>query len=130
RDRQLTYRELDEASNRLARQLDELGVCPGDRVALYLDKSLESVIAVYGIMKAGAAYVPFDPDAPVTRLAYIAGNCTTACVVTGVEKREQWEALLGSGAPVSTFIVLNATDIDERVGGARVVGRDVVDAQS
>ena len=55
-------------SNGLAHVLRDQGVKPGDRVGVYLKKSLETAIAVYGIWKAGAAYVPFDPNAPVNRL--------------------------------------------------------------
>src|SRR5687767_12175067 len=54
--RNLSYRELDEASNRLARLLVETGVGRGDRVALYLDKSVESYIAIHAVLKADAAY--------------------------------------------------------------------------
>ncbi len=77
RDRSLTYRELDQRSNRIAQLLVGQGVVKGDRVGLYLDKSLESVVAVYGIMKTGAAYVPLDPDAPAARLAYIAATAAS-----------------------------------------------------
>ncbi|MGH2726456.1 MAG: AMP-binding protein, partial [Actinomycetota bacterium] len=69
-DRTITYADLAAASNRLATMLIELGVRRGDRVGFYLDKSLESVIGIYGIMATGAAYVPFDPRAPIQRLAY------------------------------------------------------------
>ena len=51
--------------------LKELGVKRGDRVGIFMNKSLESVISLYGIMKAGAAYVPLDPFAPSARLSYV-----------------------------------------------------------
>src|SRR5438034_10709307 len=73
-DETITYAELEAASNRLANLLSSLGARRGDRVALYLDKSIASVIAVYGIMKTGSSYVPLDPGAPPARLAYILVN--------------------------------------------------------
>jgi amino acid adenylation domain-containing protein len=86
KDKCLSYRELDELSNRLANVLVRHGVRAGDRVGLYLNKSVESVVAVFGIMKAGAAYVPLDPSAPVKRVSFIIGNCTMKAVVTTRKK--------------------------------------------
>ncbi len=71
----MTYRQLDEESNRFSHLLIDHGVQPGDRVGLYLDKSLEAVVAIYAVLKAGAVYVPLDSRAPATRLAYIAADC-------------------------------------------------------
>src|SRR5689334_3402383 len=70
-ERTITYAQLDTQANAVANLLIAAGVRRGDRVALYLDKSLESILAVYGILKTGAAYVPLDPQAPTARLAYI-----------------------------------------------------------
>src|SRR2546423_9859878 len=63
----LTYGELEAASNGVARALIAGGVRRGDRVGIHLSKRVESVAAVYGAMKAGAAYVPLDPKAPLRR---------------------------------------------------------------
>src|SRR3546814_5958680 len=63
----LTYRELHEAAVQLRDQLVAAGVGPGDRVGLYLEKSLASVAAIFGLLNAGAAYVPVDPHAPPER---------------------------------------------------------------
>src|SRR6266567_2672656 len=68
--RQLTYRELDEASSRLARELIAHGVGAGDVVALGIARSLESVLAVWAIAKTGAAYVPVDPSYPAERIGH------------------------------------------------------------
>ncbi|MEE8059880.1 MAG: amino acid adenylation domain-containing protein, partial [Pseudomonadales bacterium] len=78
----LTYRELLEASDRVATQLIELGVVRGQRVAVVADRSTEILQAVYGILKAGAAYVPIDPRLPQERLAYLLKNCGAALVIT------------------------------------------------
>ncbi|MEV6137026.1 amino acid adenylation domain-containing protein [Nocardia sp. NPDC051990] len=70
-DRQLTYRELDEMSSRLARELIAHGVGAGDVVAIGIARSIESVLAVWAIAKTGAAYVPVDPGYPSDRIAHI-----------------------------------------------------------
>ena len=122
-DRSLSYSELNVASNRLAHLLVAQGVVKGDRVGLYLDKSLESVIAVYGVLKAGAAYVPFDPDAPPSRLAYIATNCQIRCLVTGFEKRSNWPTLLDEGAPLETLVIVNGK-VEAGLQRITVLGRE------
>ena len=74
-ERSLTYAELEATANRVARLLGAHGVRRGDRVGLYLEKSLESLVGIYGILKAGAAYVPLDPRRTASRLGYIARDC-------------------------------------------------------
>jgi len=111
-ERSITYGELEHRSNQLARLLIELGIHRGDRVGLYLEKSLESIIGIYGVLKAGAAYVPFDPHAPTGRLAYIAGNCGIRVLLTGAEKATSWAELKRAGAPIEVLVVLNADRVD------------------
>ncbi|WP_261863955.1 AMP-binding protein, partial [Mycobacterium montefiorense] len=66
-----TYRELDEASNRLAQLLVGRGVGAGQCVALVMPRSIEAITAIVGILKSGAAYVPIDPAVPDTRLEFV-----------------------------------------------------------
>jgi amino acid adenylation domain-containing protein len=67
----LTYRELNERANQLAHYLRKQGVGPETIVGLCVERSLEMVIAQLGVMKAGAAYLPLDPNYPVERLAFM-----------------------------------------------------------
>ncbi|KAH7370850.1 hypothetical protein BKA65DRAFT_386635 [Rhexocercosporidium sp. MPI-PUGE-AT-0058] len=67
----ITYQHLNTMANQLASCLIVNGIHPGDTVALLLDKSVDTIVAVLGTMKAGAAYVPLNPDAPVERNAFI-----------------------------------------------------------
>lgn len=92
----LSYAELAQRAASLARLLLEHGVQRGDRVGIYLNKSLESHVAVYGIMMAGAAYVPLDPFAPVARTSYVIRDCGIRWLVTGEEKRANLPALLAA----------------------------------
>lgn len=70
-DRTLTYEELEDRSGRLAGALRSSGCAPSDRVAVLMPSSPDTVIAELGVLRAGCAYVPLDPDAPVTRTAEI-----------------------------------------------------------
>ncbi len=78
----ISYRELGELSDRLRDRLVALGVAPGDRVGIYLRKSIDTVASIFGVLKTGGAYVPVDPSAPPARNAYIFGNCAVKVVVT------------------------------------------------
>jgi len=78
----LTYAELARRANGLAHLLRDRGVKRGDRVGIYMNKGLESAVAIYGIMKAGAAYVPLDPFAPVSRIRYVIRDCNIKHIVT------------------------------------------------
>lgn len=128
RDRSLTYGELDRRANQIAHVLIERGTIKGDRVGLYLDKSIESIVGVYGVMKTGAAYVPLDPDAPVTRLAYIASDCGIRCLLTGAEKQEQLAAMLDAETKIETLILLNSIGTDNTPGDVVVLGIKQIDA--
>ena len=70
-ERFLTYEELHGLSNQVARALLAQGVAPGDRVGIFAPKSAASVVAIFGVLKAGACYVPLDPKSPAPRLATI-----------------------------------------------------------
>ena len=109
-ERALTYAELDSAANRVANLLSAQGVGRGDTVALYLEKSLEAVVGIYGILKVGGTYVPLDPAAPIPRLGAIANDADTRVLITDKERADHWAALIAEGAPVETLVVLNAAD--------------------
>ncbi|WDE09241.1 non-ribosomal peptide synthetase [Thalassomonas viridans] len=70
-DKVLSYGELNARANRLARYLVSQGAGPDQRIGMMLERSLDMVVALLGILKAGAAYVPLDPAYPVGRLAYM-----------------------------------------------------------
>ncbi|OXM54042.1 non-ribosomal peptide synthetase [Amycolatopsis alba] len=82
RDRSLTYAELDRRANRLANTLIDAGVKPQDPVAVLLRRDVDLVVALFGVIKAGAVHVPMDPDYPADRLAYMLGDIKPAAVVS------------------------------------------------
>ncbi|MGG4146716.1 amino acid adenylation domain-containing protein [Paenibacillus algorifonticola] len=79
--RSYTYEELNQRANKLARYLSAKGVGPEQRVALFAERSLETVVGILGILKAGGAYVPIDPLFPVDRIRYILEDASIAIVV-------------------------------------------------
>ena len=79
---QLTFAELDARSNQLARYLQERGAGRETHVALCLDRSLELVVALLAVLKAGAAYLPLDPGYPKDRIAFIVQDARVPLLVT------------------------------------------------
>ncbi|WP_156745528.1 AMP-binding protein, partial [Mycobacterium sp. 1165178.9] len=78
----MTYRELDEASNRLAHLLIGHGAGPGQRVALLLTRSADAIVAILAVLKTGAAYVPIDPAVPAARMEFVLGDAAPVAAVT------------------------------------------------
>jgi acyl-CoA synthetase (AMP-forming)/AMP-acid ligase II len=91
----LTYSQWAGRANALARLLVDQGVRRGDRVGIFLNKSLESAVALYGIMKAGAAYVPLDPSAPAARLAFVVRDCGIRILISQPAKLSALRELSG-----------------------------------
>jgi amino acid adenylation domain-containing protein len=81
-DRRLTYRELDDRANRLARRLRALGAGPEALVGICLDHSVDLVVAQLAVLKAGAAYLPLDADYPPARLSALLADARPAVLVT------------------------------------------------
>ena len=81
-DQSLTYEELNVRANRLAHYLIKIGVGPEDIVALALERSIESVVSILAIMKAGAAYLPLAPSYPAERLSFMIQDAKPVCIVT------------------------------------------------
>ncbi|MEM7353313.1 MAG: amino acid adenylation domain-containing protein, partial [Acidobacteriota bacterium] len=90
-----TYEQLDEASNRLARHLQGLGVGPEARVAIGLERSPQQVLAILGVLKAGGAYVPLDPAYPAARLSFLVESSAPVLLITRRALRDRLPALPG-----------------------------------
>ncbi len=114
RDRSITYGELDRRANQVAQVLVSAGVRRGDRVALYLEKSIESVVAVHATLKCGAAYVPLDTQTPVARLAFIVADCAVRAVVVGLDRGASWRALVADAPSVTSVVVIDGTVEDSQ----------------
>jgi len=81
-ERSWTYRELDRRANALAHELRAAGVVPGALVGLYVERSLEMLVGLLGVLKAGGAYLPLDPTYPAERLAYMLATAGARVLVT------------------------------------------------
>ncbi len=92
-DKSLTYRDLDSRANQLAHYLrNRCGVEPETRIGLALDRSLAMVVAILGILKAGAAYIPLDPEYPPERLAFVLEDAQAPVLITQAKLREHMSA--------------------------------------
>jgi len=78
----LTYAELNAISNRVARKLLQFSLKPDDRIGVHLHRSLEMLIALLAVLKAGAAYVPLDPALPFERLTYLVDDSSPSVIIT------------------------------------------------
>lgn len=90
----ISYAQLWEKSNQLAHTLRSNGLQRGDRVGIYLHKSLESIVSVFGILQAGGAYVPLDPQLPQKRLAFILKDCGIKLLISQPSKAKNIETAL------------------------------------
>ncbi len=82
RGRQLTYAELNARANKLAHFIRLNGAVQGSLVGVYMERSIEMVMTLLAILKAGCAYVPFDPELPASRLNMMLDDSHPACVIT------------------------------------------------
>lgn len=120
-DQQLTYGELNRRANRLARHLLALRVAPEVRVALSLDRGLDMVVGVLGVLKVGGAYVPLDPSYPKERLAYMTEDSQVEIILT--------ERTLVPRMPKSKARVL-CLELEQMEGGSDDNLETVVDPES
>ncbi|MCW1242762.1 non-ribosomal peptide synthetase, partial [Bacillus pretiosus] len=81
-ENELTYKELNEKANSLARELRKKAVLPETVVAVMLERSVEMIVGVLGVIKSGAAYMPIDPDYPKERVNYILKNSDVDLLIT------------------------------------------------
>ncbi len=79
---QVTYQELNERANQFAHYLRDVGAAPGKLIGLCMDRSIEMMVAMIGILKSGSAYVPLDIKAPESRITHILQDCGAKLLVT------------------------------------------------
>ena len=121
-DREMTYRELSRSSAAIASTLRELGVRRGDRVGLHASKSSRMLAAVFGVLRAGAAYVPLDPAAPPARVGYAIADAEIRVLVTS---RARLAALAAAGETERLDAVVLVDEGAPTEAEARSAGRVV-----
>ncbi|WP_418603964.1 amino acid adenylation domain-containing protein [Hwangdonia sp.] len=105
-DTSVSYKELDVKTSQLAKCLIDSGVKKGDRIGIYLNRCIETAIAIYGILKAGAAYVPLDFSAPHQRTRFLIHNCSIAFLVTSNKQKRKIASLLDGSLSLKGIIGL------------------------
>ncbi len=111
-DRSASYSELNTWSNRIAQTLVDNGCAKGDRVGILIPKAMEAVAAAYGTMKAGAVYVPIDPEAPVDRIAFIIDNAGIATLLTVSNRTTVLSEIAAKSQALRTLVLID-DDADE-----------------
>lgn len=91
KDKQLTYKELDERTSQLGNYLRKLGIGREDVVAVMTEKGIDNIVAILGVLKAGGAYVPIDISCPEERLHYMVKDCNPKLLLTDRETLELGE---------------------------------------
>ncbi|WP_420714784.1 amino acid adenylation domain-containing protein, partial [Roseateles sp. SL47] len=109
---QLSYGELNERANQVAHRLVQLGIRPDDRVAICMQRSVEMVVGLLGILKSGAAYVPLDPAYPAARLAYMLGDSEPGAVLTQQALVQEMRQGVAIGVPVLALDGAEAAQIE------------------
>lgn len=100
----LTFKETQQKVNQLAGYLQSLNVKKGDRIGIYMERCIESVIAVYGIMKAGAVFVPLDPTAPIARTILLLNDCSIEHIITTKLQSKKVVKFLNEIQPLQSII--------------------------
>jgi amino acid adenylation domain-containing protein len=125
----LTYQELATRALALARTLHDQGVRRGDRVGIYMNKSVDAVVGIYGAMLAGAAYVPLDPFAPPARLRFVIQDCGIRWLITHPNKTSQLQEIMEEETGLEYLIGMPAQDDFPAPGGPRAISWEDVGQQ-
>ncbi len=115
----MSFAELGHGADRLATRLARWGVGRGDRVGLWLPKSLQAVTAVHGILRSGAAYVPVDPTGPALRAASIFAAAGVKAVVVDVSLAAALKDAWNGRGPLPRLILVDPEDIEKGVPSGR-----------
>jgi len=103
----LSYGELHTLTDQLAGVLRAQGVATGDRIGIYMNKSLASIVSIFSILKAGACYVPLDPGAPIQRLAYIIRDSGIKRLLTSTVKVANVASMFPDDCPLRTVVLVD-----------------------
>jgi amino acid adenylation domain-containing protein len=107
KDQRMTYSELERESSKLAYSLSEIGIGRGERVGIHMSRCINSIVGAFGILKAGATYVPVDPMCPPSRLSYIINKGAIKVLLTSREKLTNIERAFPESSPVETILIMN-----------------------
>jgi len=109
-DQRVRYGQIDEQANRLAHALIAAGVERGDRVVIFLPNSLELVLSIFAVLKAGAVFVVLNPTTKADKLAYVLNNCRATAILTGEEKFGSMPSCWSETPHLRTVIFVKGTE--------------------
>jgi amino acid adenylation domain-containing protein len=112
-DKQITYEELRNQANRLSLYFTTIGIQRGSKVGIYMESSIDLIISLLAVFKAGAAYVPLDPKYPLDRNNYVLENSNASIILTDNVHCED-QLLVALSIPVFTVGMKAIYDIDEK----------------
>jgi amino acid adenylation domain-containing protein len=115
RQQQLTFAQLDRRANAVAHDLRRAGVGPDRLVGVFAERSIAMVVALIGVWKAGAAYVPLDAQSPRERLAFLVGDCAPAALLVQPQLRAR--------LPQTSVSVIELDDTHEQSSECFIEGR-------
>jgi len=118
-EEELTYKELNEKSNKFARYLLSLGAKPKDYIGIFMDKSSDTIISILAVLKLGGAYVPIDPSYPEERIQYIAKDINMDRMIT---KKNSVSKL---GEINATLIEMDSNDVIDEVAKQESTNLDI-----
>lgn len=101
----VTYKELQDLTDKLAAQLQAAGITPGSIVAMLCERSIEAIVCIMGILKAGAAYLPIDPQYPLERKNYIIKDSDVKILLTEKALEQQEKKFLENNREINTMII-------------------------
>ena len=105
--RRCCYRDLDEQVTRFAQVLRDRGMQRGDRVVICTENSIETVVAIFGTLRAGGVFSPVNPTTKADKLAYILGNCRAEVLVTQARLLHQAREAVAQSPSVRTCIIVD-----------------------
>ena len=125
----ISYAELDLQSNRLARRLQAVGVRRNDFVAILGERGLGFLTAIVGVLKAGAAFLPIDPDYPEERVRYMLGNSEVATLITNAAMLARFNPV-ATGDALRDLVLLDDPAVPPLAGACRIHPRGAWLAES
>lgn len=123
--RRLSYEEVESQCNRLANGLLAAGLARWDRVAVYLDNSVEAAVAIFAILKAAGVFLVLNPTTKAEKLAYVLNDCRATVLVTSSEKLGCVRECLTQTPHLKVVIVAGATE-EQLAGGKRLLSLESI----
>lgn len=117
KDQRMTYSELERETNKLAYSLSGMGIERGERVGIYMSRCINSIVGAFGVLKAGATYVPIDPMCPPSRLSYIINKGAIKYLLTSRERLTNIERAFPESSPMENILIMNGLDPGSRSPG-------------